>query len=91
MGREIEDAASSQSPKVLPGRTADENTGQITRSMILAHHGACRGARKPGCDVDVSRLTASGCRSRYVIVTFSCWDFCTNWAPGAEELMFTTN
>jgi hypothetical protein len=25
----------------------------------------------------------------YVIETFNCWDFCTNWAPGSEELMFT--
>jgi len=28
-------------------------------------------------------------RTRYVIETFNPWDFCTNWAAGSEELMFT--
>jgi hypothetical protein len=30
-------------------------------------------------------------RSRYVIETFNCWAFWTNWAAGSEELMLTTN
>ena len=40
-------------------------------------------------DVPLQRLASCCNRTRYVIETFNPWDFCTNWAAGSEELMFT--
>ena len=63
-------------PRTRPKRSLDRTNPSMTQPLLALVTGG---------------FWALAIRRPYVIETFNFWDFCTNWAPESEELMFTSN